>query len=151
MVMKARIKNPAVLLPDVMQPLVTLGKIVAQSAIPATTRELVHLRISQINSCAWCVDYGLSHTTETPKRLAMVAVWREAPCFSEAERAALDLAECATRLADRPDPVPDAVWAEAAKHYDDQALAALVLYISVTNLYNRLNVATRQVPGQRDW
>lgn len=149
--MKARIKSPALLLPDAMQPLVTLGKIVSQSTVPAATLELVHLRASQINGCAWCVDFGLEKTTETPRRLAAVAVWRDAPFFDEAERAALDLAEHVTRLADRPDPVPDDVWNTAAKHYDEKALAALVLYISVTNLYNRLNVSTRQVAGERHW
>ena len=86
-----------------------------------------------------------------PRRLAAVAVWRDAPFFSDAERAALDLAEAVTRLADRPDPVPDAVWNEAAKHYDEKSLAALVLYIGVTNLYNRLNVSTKQVAGEKHW
>jgi len=149
--MQARIKNPALLLPDARQPLMTLGKIVSASAVPAATLELVHLRTSQINGCAWCVDFGIEKTKESPRRLAAVAVWRDAPFFTDAERAALDLAECVTRLSDRPDPVPDSVWNEAARHYDEPSLAALVLYISVTNLYNRLNVSTRQVAGKKEW
>jgi AhpD family alkylhydroperoxidase len=144
-------KNPGQVLPDAMQPLMGLGKIVHASSVPATTLEIVHLRISQINGCAWCVDFGLEKTKETPRRLAAVAVWRDAPFFSEAERAALDLAESATRLADRADPVPDAVWSEAAKHYDEKQLAALVVHIALVNLYNRLNVTTRQVAGERHW
>jgi AhpD family alkylhydroperoxidase len=149
--MQTRLKNPAMLVPEAMPPLVALGKIASASPVPAKTLELVHLRASQINGCAVCVDLGITKTTETPQRLAAVAVWREAPFFSDAERAALDLAEAITRLADRPDPVPDSVWNEAAKHYDEKALASLVLYIAVTNLYNRVNVATKQIAGTRDW
>ena len=84
---------------------------------------------------------------ETDERLFAVSAWREAPYFDDAERAALALAEAVTRLSDRADPVPDEVWAEAAKHYDDRALAGLVLWIATTNLFNRFNVATRQVAG----
>ncbi|HEY5952407.1 MAG TPA: carboxymuconolactone decarboxylase family protein, partial [Kofleriaceae bacterium] len=121
------------------------------SPVPAKTLDLVHLRTSQINGCAVCVDLGLGKTKDTAQRLAAVAVWREAPFFTEPERAALALAEAITRMADVPDPVPDAVWNEAAKHYDEKALASLVLYISVTNLYNRFNVATKQIAGKYDW
>jgi AhpD family alkylhydroperoxidase len=149
--MKARIKNPAMIVPDMMAPLVTLGKSLATSPIPEKTRELVHLRASQINGCACCIDMQIAKTTETPQRLAAVAVWREAPFFTDAERAALALTEAVTRLADRTDAVPDAVWAEAARHYDETALAWLVLQISIVNLYNRLNVATRQVAGAQRW
>lgn len=149
--MQARIKNPAMLIPDAMQPLVALGKIISASPVPATTLDLVHLRASQINGCAVCIDLGLAKTKDTPQRLATVAAWREAPFFTEPERAALALTEAITRMADEPDPVPDSIWNEAAKHYDEKALASLVLYISVTNLYNRLNVATKQIAGKRDW
>jgi alkylhydroperoxidase family enzyme len=149
--MKARLKNPAMIIPDAVQPLITLGKIITSGPVPAKTLELVHLRASQINGCAVCVELGISKTTETPQRLAAVAVWRESPLFSEPERAALDLAEAITRMADRPNPVPDSVWNEAAKHYDERALASLVLHISVTNLYNRVNVATRQIAGAHNW
>ena len=97
------------------------------------------------------LDGEIAKTTETPQRLAAVAVWQEAPFFSDAERAALGLAEAITRLADRTDRVPDAIWAEAARHYDETALAWLVLDVSVVNLYNRLNVATRQIAGAQQW
>jgi len=110
----------------------------------------VHLRASQINGCSACVDSGARSARkagETEERLATVVAWREAPYFSDAERAALALAEAATRLADRPDPVPDEVWDAAAAHYDEKGLAAIVLMIAVTNLFNRLNATTRQVAG----
>ena len=112
----------------------------------------MHLRASQINGCSACVDSGARSARkagETEERLATVVAWREAPYFSDAERAALALAEAATRLADRPDPVPDEVWDAAAAHYDEKGLAAIVLMIAVTNLFNRLNATTCQVaaPG----
>ncbi len=149
--MQARIKNPAVVVAQAMEPLVALGKIVSSGPIPRKTLELVHLRTSQINGCAVCVDMGIGQTEDTPQRLAAVAVWRDAPFFTDAERAALALAESITRIADETDRVPDTVWNEAASHYDEAALASLVLHISVTNLYNRLNVATRQIAGARKW
>jgi AhpD family alkylhydroperoxidase len=144
-------KNPAAIIPQAMEPLVALGKIISSGPVPAGTLELVHLRTSQINGCAVCIDMHISQTKETPQRLAAIAVWRDAPFFTEAERAALALAESVTRIADESDRVPDAVWAEAARHYDEPALASLVLYISVANLYNRINVATRQIAGARSW
>ena len=149
--MQARIKDPVAVMQEAVQPLVTLGAIVSSGPIPAVTRELVHLRVSQINGCAVCVDMGISKAEDTPQRLAAVAVWRDAPFFTDAERAALALAESMTRIADEIDRVPDAVWADAARHYDEPALASLVLHIAVTNLYNRINVATRQVAGVRSW
>jgi alkylhydroperoxidase family enzyme len=85
---------------------------------------------------------------ETDERLFGVAAWRESPYFTDAERAALALAEAATRLADRADPVPDDVWDAAAKHFTEQELAALVLWIATSNFFNRLNVTTRQPAGQ---
>jgi AhpD family alkylhydroperoxidase len=118
--------------------------------VPKPTLELVHLRASQINGCSACVDAGARSAKkagETDDRLFAVAAWREAPYFTDAERAALALAEAATRLADRADAVPDEVWDEAARHYDEQGLAALTLMIAVTNLFNRLNATTRQVAG----
>jgi AhpD family alkylhydroperoxidase len=149
--MKARMQNPAMLVPDAMTHLVALGKVLGQSPIPAQTLGLVHLRVSQINGCAVCVDLEIQRTKETPQRLAAVAVWRDTPFFSDAERAALALTEAVTRLADQTDAVPDAVWAEAARHYDERALAHLVLDVGIMNLYNRVNVATRQVPGAQKW
>jgi AhpD family alkylhydroperoxidase len=120
--------------------------------VPSKTLGLVHLRVSQINGCAACVDLGLhSKQEDTARRLAHVAVWRESPLFSDAERAALALAESMTRIADVTDRVPDDVWNEATRHFDERSLASLVLYVGVTNLYNRLNVTTRQVAGERNW
>ena len=144
-------KNPAAIATQAMEPLVALGKILSSGPLPKPTLELVHLRTSQINGCAVCIDMHVTTTKETPQRLAAIAVWRDAPFFTDAERAALALAESITRIADETERVPDAVWADAAQHYDEPALAQLVLYVSLTNLYNRLNVATRQVAGQRSW
>lgn len=149
--MKVRIKNPATIINDAMGPLMALGKTLATSPIPEKTRGLIHMRTSQINGCAVCLDGQIAKTTETPQRLAAVAVWRDAPFFSDAERAALGLAEAITRIADQTDRVPDDVWAEAARHYDETALAWLVLDVSVMNLYNRLNVSTRQIAGTQKW
>lgn len=134
-----------------MGPLMALGKLLGTSPVSKTTLGLVHLRTSQINGCSVCIDMEISKTKETPQRLAAVAAWRDAPFFSDEERAALGLAEAITRVADQTDRVPDAVWAEAARHYDETALAWLVLAISTTNMYNRLNVATRQVAGTQRW
>ena len=149
--MQARMKNLAQVIPQAMEPLIALGKIMSSSAVPAVTLELVHLRVSQINGCAVCIDMHVAKQHDTPQRIAAVPAWREAPFFTDAERAALALAESITRIADREDRVPDAIWNDAARHYDEPALAALVLYISMTNLYNRLNVATRQVAGTQKW
>jgi AhpD family alkylhydroperoxidase len=148
--MEARMKNPAMVLPGVWQPIQALNEAVGQGGVPPTTLELVHLRVSQVNGCSACVDAGARTAKkdgETDERLFAVAAWREAPYFTDAERAALALAEAATRLADRPDPVPDKIWDEAAAHFDERGLAALVLMIGVTNLFNRLNATTRQVAG----
>lgn len=148
--MESRMQNPAAVLPGAMQPIMDLLKQVRTAGVPELTLELVHLRASQVNGCSVCVVGGVTSARkagETEDRLASVAAWREAPYFTEAERAALELAECATRLADRPDPVPDAVWERAAGHYDEKQLAGLVLMIAVTNLFNRLNATTRQIAG----
>jgi AhpD family alkylhydroperoxidase len=149
--MQARITNPAVLVPGAMQALQALSASVENSGLPAKTLGLVHLRASQINGCSVCLD--LHYRTakqigERDERLFVVAGWREAPYFTDAERAALALTEAVTRLSDRPDPVPDDVWAEAAKHYNEAELATLILSIAQINVWNRLNVATRQVAGE---
>ena len=148
--MQARMKNPAMVLPDVMQPVQALNEAISKGGVPQATLELIHLRVSQVNGCSACVDGGVCSAKkagETDERLFAVAAWREAPYFTDAERAALALAEAATRLADRADPVPDEIWDEAADHYDERGLAALILMIGVTNLFNRLNATTRQVAG----
>jgi AhpD family alkylhydroperoxidase len=148
--MQARMKNPAVVIPDAMKAIQALSSATGKGGVPQATLDLVHLRASQINGCSSCVDSGsrsAKKAGETDERLFAVAAWRDAPYFTEAERAALALAEAATRLADRTDPVPDEIWDEAARHYDEQALSALLLMVAVTNVYNRLNISTRQVAG----
>jgi AhpD family alkylhydroperoxidase len=146
-----RITNPALLVPGALEALQQLAGAVATAGIPETTLYMVHLRASQINGCSVCVDIHsreLQHAGESPERIMMVAAWREAPYFSDAERAALALTEAATRLADRTDPVPDEVWDEAARHYSELQLAALVVAIAGINAFNRLNAATRQMTGE---
>jgi AhpD family alkylhydroperoxidase len=130
--------------------LVSASKVVADSPLPAATRELVNLRASQINGCAYCTDMhtkDAAHAGETQLRLNLVAVWREATVFTEAERAALELTEQGTRIADAATGVTDEVWANAAKHYDDDQLAALVAQIAEINAWNRVNAITRQPAG----
>jgi len=147
---QARIKNPAQVLPDAIGALQSLAILPQKGGVPQHTLDLVHLRASQINGCSFCVVGGIQHARkagETDERLFAVAAWREAPYFTDAECAALALAEAVTHIGDRSDPVPDEIWAEAARHYDERALAALVLWIGITNLYNRINVATRQPAG----
>ncbi|HEX4520435.1 MAG TPA: carboxymuconolactone decarboxylase family protein [Gaiellaceae bacterium] len=149
--MQARIDNPAVLVPGALSALQSLGHASKQAGIPETTLELVALRASQINGCSICVDMhsrGLRLAGEPDRRIDMVAAWREAPYFTDEERAALALAEAATRLADRPDPVPNDIWEEAARHYTEPQLAALVVAIATINAFNRLNAATRQISGE---
>src|SRR2546423_7140452 len=150
----ARIGQPAMVVPGAMEALQAVGAAIAASGLPERTVDLVNLRVSQINGCGVCllgdVHIAKKHG-ETDDRIAVVAGWREAPFFTPAERAALALAEAVTRVADRPEPVPDDVWNEAARHYDEQVLAALVLQIANINLWNRLNIATRQVAGAYEW
>lgn len=149
--MQPRINNPAVLLPDAMQSLLALNSAVEKSGLSPTITGLVHLRISQVNGCSVCVDIGwrqLKKAGERDERLFAVSAWRDAPYFTGAERAALELAEAATRIADRSDPVPDTIWNEAAVYFSERELAALTLSIAVTNVWNRLNIVTRQIAGQ---
>jgi AhpD family alkylhydroperoxidase len=147
--MQARMKNPVMILPDALQALQALDK-ASNEQVPYVTRKLVHLRASQINGCSMCVDMHareLKKAGQSDERIFAVGAWRETPYFSEAERAALSLAEAVTRLADRPDPVPDEVWNEAAKHYDEPALAALIIQIALINAFNRLNTSVKQMVG----
>src|SRR5256712_10170062 len=146
--MQARMKNPAMIVPDAMQALQDLAKSMEQGGVPPRTLGLVHLRASQINGCSLCVDMHprmLKKAGETDESLFALAAWRDAPYFTDAERAALALTEAITRLSDRADPVPDEIFAEAARHYDERALAALIVSISTVNVWNRLNVPTKQV------
>lgn len=145
-----RMTNPATLLDGASSAIVGLMRAAHQTDLAHTTLELVHLRVSQINGCSACVDSGVKSAKkagESDERLHAVVAWREMPHFTDEERAALALAESATRLADRPDAVPDDVWDEAASFFDERQLAALVLYIATTNLFNRLNATTRQLAG----
>jgi AhpD family alkylhydroperoxidase len=130
--------------------LLSAGKVVSDSALPAATQQLVEIRASQINGCAVCTDMhtkDAAHAGETSVRLNLVATWREATVFTEAERAALELAEQGTRIADAAGGVTDEAWANAAKHHDDDQLAALVSLIALINTWNRMNVITQQPAG----
>jgi AhpD family alkylhydroperoxidase len=145
-------RNPAVVIPEAMSPILNLLKATKSAGVPDKTLELVHLRASQINGCGYCVDRGArtaKENGESDERLFAVAAWRDTPYFSDAERAALELTEAVTRLSDRADPVPDDIWNGAARHYDEKQLAALLLMIGVTNLFNRMNVPTKQPAGAR--
>lgn len=148
--MTARMNNPASFLPDSVQGIQSIIKAAHSAGVPRSTMELAHLRASQVNGCSACVYSGAINAKkagESDERLFAVAAWRETDLFSESERAALALAESMTRLADQPDPVPDGVWNEAAKHFDEKQLAGLVLWIATTNLFNRVNATTKQPAG----
>lgn len=148
--MQARMKNPALVLPEAMKTLLALAAIPQKTGVPKTTLLMVYLRASQINGCSLCVamhSRELKQAGETDDRIYAVSAWREAPWFTNAERAALALAESTTRLADKEDAVPDPIWDEARKHYDDEKLSGLILAIASINVWNRLNAATRQVAG----
>jgi AhpD family alkylhydroperoxidase len=153
--MQPRITSPALSVPGVLEALQTASKAAAEAAaaagVPRSTIELIGLRASQINGCAVCLDMhsrGARKAGESDERLATLAAWRESPYFTEAERAALALAEAGTRLADRANPVPDDLWQEAARHYDEKSLAVLAVAIAQINTWNRLNVITGQVAGE---
>lgn len=130
--------------------IVSASKAVSDSPLPSATQELVRLRASQINGCGFCTDMHTKDAAaggETSVRLHLVAAWREATVFSEAERAALELAEEGTRIADAAGGVSDEVWANAAKHYDEEQLTALMLLIALINAFNRMNVILRTPAG----
>lgn len=148
--MTARINNPASLLPESLTGIQSIIKAAHSAGVPRSTMELAHLRASQINGCSPCVYSGAisaKKAGETDERLFAVVAWRETDLFTAEERAALSLAESMTRLADRAEAVPDDVWDEAAAHFDEKQLAGLVLWIATTNLFNRINAATKQPAG----
>ena len=148
----ARMRHPMMVVPEALQAAYALGAAAKKGGVPPPTLSLVHLRASQINGCSFCVDMHareLKEAGETDERIFASAAWRDSPLFTEAERAALALTEAATRLSDRSDPVPDDVWAEAARCYDERGLASLVLNIALINFWNRINVPTRQMAGRR--
>jgi AhpD family alkylhydroperoxidase len=146
--MEARMTHPVFVVPAAQKALAAYNHASEGLGVPPETLEMIHLRASQINGCSVCVQL---HSTNLKKegmsdeRLFTIAAWRDAPYFTDAERAALELTEVVTRVADKGDPVPDEVWAEAARHYDEQGLSALLIAITSINVWNRLNAATRQV------
>lgn len=153
--MKPRMTNPALSVPGAIEALQALSEaasaVAREAGLPQSTIDLVLTRASQINGCAVCLDMhtrGAKNGGETDQRLHTLAAWRDTPYFDDAERAALALTEAGTRIADRANPVPDEVFAEAAEHFDKAALAALVVHIAAINAWNRLNVVTGQVAGE---
>jgi AhpD family alkylhydroperoxidase len=149
--MQPRIENPAITVPGALPAFQKLAAAVRRTGVPATTLHLVEVRASQINGCSVCLDMHsreMKASGEPDERIFMVGAWREAPYFSDAERAALALTEATTRLADSTDPIPDEVWDEAARHYDEKQLGGLVIAIATINAFNRVNAATRQVTGE---
>jgi AhpD family alkylhydroperoxidase len=153
MLMTARMTNPAFAIDGAMDALNALAKAAIRARMPIN-RELVHLRASQINGCSVCVDMhakAARKSGESEERVFAVGAWRETPYFDDAERAALALTEALTRVADRAEQVPDPIWDAAAEQFDETQLGALVLEIATVNLWNRLNVATRQVVGEQSW
>jgi AhpD family alkylhydroperoxidase len=153
MLTTARMTNPAFAVTGAMDALAAVAKSISRARVPIR-RELVHLRASQINGCSVCVDLhakAAREAGESEERVWSVAAWRETPYYSDAERAALALTEALTRVADRPDAVTDPIWDAAAEHFDEAQLGALVLDIATANLWNRLNLATRQAVGEQSW
>jgi AhpD family alkylhydroperoxidase len=151
MSVQPRMTHPAMKLPDAFAALQSFGTSIVATGVSPQLLELIHLRASQINGCSVCVDGHsriLKKAGESDERMFALAAWHDAPYFNDAERAALALTEAATRLADRHDPVPDEVWDQVASHFEDTELAALVLTIANINLWNRLNVTTRQPAGE---
>ena len=149
--MEPRMKSPVFTLPGSLEALQLLNQCTQGCDVPQTTLEFVHLRVGQINGCSVCVDMhsrALRNHGESDARIFSLAAWREAPYYSEPERAALALAEATTRISDRAQPVTDDVWKEASRYFSEKALSALVLSIGLANLWNRLNAATRQVSGE---
>lgn len=147
--MQVRMKHPVGLLPETLTALHAVGKS-TEKELPLTIRKLVELRASQINGCSVCVHMHadeLKKAGESDERIFAVAAWRDTPFFTDEERAALALTESVTRLADRADPVPDDIWEEARKHFDDKPLAALIVEIALINVWNRLNATVKQVVG----
>ncbi|MFI5687747.1 carboxymuconolactone decarboxylase family protein [Streptomyces sp. NPDC051636] len=149
--MQARMTNPAYVLPAALKGIGSIFQAIGEGGLPAELAEIVGLRASQINGCSACVHghtANLRKAGASEERIAAVAAWRKAPFFTDAERAALQLAERMTRLADRSEePVPDALWDEVAGHFDEKELSALILTVSVTNMFNRLNTTIKEPAG----
>jgi AhpD family alkylhydroperoxidase len=146
----ARMTQPVLVFPESAQAFMALGQSV-EKELSAQMAQLVHLRVSQVNACGVCIDLAyraLKKIGESDERLFGVIAWRDAPFFTAAERAALALAEAATRMSDRSDPVPDAIWDETVRHFNERQIAALLIQIAIINAWNRLNVSTHQVTGE---
>lgn len=152
-IIETRMPNAAAVIPEALEGIQKLLTAVYKGGLPRNIIELTHMRASQINGCSACIEGTVRHAHKTgaelDDRLLMVAAWRHSSRFTAAERAALELTDEMTRLADRSDPVPDEIWQRVAEQFDERARAALVLHIALTNLFNRLNVSTRQPAG--DW
>lgn len=150
-----RMKNPGEIFPEIVKPLQDLYGTAFKGGVSPKTLALVHLRVSQLNGCSFCVTSGskdLVGRGEASERIYAVAAWRDAPFYTDAERAALELAEHVTRLSDRSDPVPDDVWNRAREHYDERGMAALLIVIAASNVFNRLNVPTRTLASlEQNW
>ena len=147
---ETRIPNPATLMPEALEGIQKMLIAIQKGGLDGSILALTHMRASQINGCSSCIEGAIAHARRSgdlDDRLLAVAAWHESSRFTEAERAALALTEAMTRLADREDAVPDDIWDSATKHYGDRALAALVLHVALVNLFNRLNVTTRQPAG----
>ncbi|RKT85720.1 alkylhydroperoxidase AhpD family core domain-containing protein [Saccharopolyspora antimicrobica] len=153
--MQPRMKNPAMIMPEAMTGIQRLLKATKSGGVPQPTLELIGLRVSQLNGCAPCLvghQREARKAGETDERLATVAAWREAPFFTDAERAALQLAEAITRLSDRSEEaVPDELWEAVVEHYDEQQLSAILLMIGTINLFNRINVPIRERADRPSW
>ena len=148
--MQTRMQHPAVIIPEAMEALKSLLAASHKGGVPPATLQLVGLRVSQINGCSHCLDDGLRYAKKaglSEDKLFSVVAWRHTPYFTAAERAALALAEAVTRFSDRTDPVPDEIWGEAARHFDERGLAALLLAISTMNVFNRLNSTIGLIAG----
>ncbi len=147
---QARMKSPLLMFPDAFRAIQAVHQATKAGGLPDVTLYMVHLRASQINGCSFCAEMHsreMREAGESDERIFTVAAWREAPFFTEAERAALALTEAVTRLSDRADQVPDELWDEVRSHYDEPAVAALLIEIGLINVWNRVNVAVRQVAG----
>lgn len=147
----ARMANPVMVVDGALPALLNAHKAAQRTGLPAEVGYLVHLRASQINGCSHCTEMHareLKDAGASEEKIWAVGAWRESPHFSAAERAALALTECVTRLADRSDPVPDEVFDEAARHFDERQLGALILEIGLINAWNRINVTVRQPAGE---
>jgi AhpD family alkylhydroperoxidase len=144
-----RMKHPVYVIPDAMSALQALAKSSQVDGLSPALHAMIHLRASQINGCSGCVQIHsreMKHAGEPDHRIYAVAAWRDTEYFSDAERAVLALTEALTRISDRPDPVPDEIWNDVARHFDETELAALLVSIASINVWNRLNVSIRQTP-----